>query len=98
MGSLQEDHFSDLPGGEIVIRGLTDLRAGITSPESLLVLIASPRLRNLGISVPFQNPAQPPHEHQLYSLLEQTMGAGAYSYYNSLIRRMVSFAHALEHR
>jgi hypothetical protein len=29
-------------------------------------------------------------------LLEERLGNGAHSYYNSLIRRIVSFAHALE--
>jgi hypothetical protein len=39
-----------------------------------------------------------PIEHRLYELLEATHGGGAHSYYNSLLRWMASFAHALEQR
>jgi hypothetical protein len=37
-----------------------------------------------------------PREHLLYSRLEERLGAGAHSHYNSLLRRMDSYAHALE--
>jgi hypothetical protein len=60
-----------------------------------LVLIAGPRLRNLGIRIPERDHPRP-FEHQLYELLEERLGSGAHSYYNSLIRRIVSFARALE--
>jgi hypothetical protein len=84
-----------LPGAEIVTEGLADLAQKRITEFSLLVLIAAPRLRRLGISVP-ERPSARPHEHELYALLEQRLGAGAHSFYNSLIRRMVSYEHALE--
>jgi len=84
-----------LPGAEIVTEGLKDLARGRVTESALLVLIAAPRLRGLGIPVP-DRPSDRPHEHALYKLLEQRLGTGAHSFYNSLIRRIVSYEHALE--
>lgn len=88
----------DLPGADLVNKGLADLGAGLSTEEAYLVLIAGPRLRGLGIAVPKAPPAALSFEHRLYELLEITHGPGAYSRYNALFRRMVSFAHALENR
>jgi hypothetical protein len=86
---------SYLPGGELVQEGLADLAAGRETDCSLLVQIAAPRLRRLGFSIP--GPATSlPCEHALYDRLETRLGSAAHSYYNSLIRRIVSFARALE--
>ena len=84
-----------LPGEDLVTQGLTDLAKGVLSEGALLVLVAGPRLRSLGIQVPEWKISEP-YEHALYSLIEEQLGAGAHSYYNSLIRRIVSYAHALE--
>ncbi len=84
-----------IPGEELVSQGLDDLRNGVATELSLLVLIAAPRLKRLGISVP-EIPSTSPFEHQLYSRLEERLGLAAHSYYNSLIRRIVSYARALE--
>ena len=84
-----------LPGEELAAEGLRDIARGDTTEMSLLVLIAGPRLRRLGIHVPDLPPSSP-YEHQLYARLEDRLGPGAHSYYNSLIRRMVSYARALE--
>ena len=89
------DHEASLPGEELIQQGLTDLEQGLMTDASLLVLIASPRLRRLGVEVP-EPPFPKPYEHQLYSRLEDRLGTGAHSYYNSLIRRIVSYSHALE--
>jgi len=92
---IEPDSFLGLPGGDLVNTGLQDLSQGIVSQHSLLLMIASPRLRRLGIV--FQDlEVDKPYEHSLYSLLEDTHGEGAFSYYNSLTRRIVSFAHCLE--
>jgi hypothetical protein len=91
-----EERFDDLPGGDLVQRGLTDLRRGRISEEALLVLIASPRLARLGIVVPRMDTGPAPHEHQLYEMLERRLDRGAHSQYNALIRRVVSFARGLE--
>jgi hypothetical protein len=95
-GVLQDDDFHGLPGAEFVVPGLKELREGRASECGLLVLIASPRLARLGVAIPIPDHIALPYEHQLYSLLEVTHGAGAHSYYNSLLRRIVSFASALQ--
>ncbi len=84
-----------LPGEELVSEGLSDLAHDRVSDASLLVLIAAPRLRRLGIEVPTPRYSGP-CEHQLYDRLEKRLGLAAHSHYNSLIRRIVSYARALE--
>jgi hypothetical protein len=91
----KENGQSLLPGEDLVTQGLADLAKCILSESALLVLVAGPRLRGLGIEVP-KWPLDRPYEHALYSLIEKRLGTGAHSYYNSLIRRIVSYAHALE--
>lgn len=84
-----------LPGAELVQEGLADLAAGRHTELSLLALVAAPRLRALGLTVPQMTlPASP--EHLLYERIEERLGSGAHSFYNSLIRRIVSYARALE--
>ncbi|WP_310569957.1 hypothetical protein [Gemmatimonas sp.] len=82
-----------LPGAELVERGLADLTAGVVSIESLLVSIAAPGLRNVGLPVhhPIANA-----ELQLYALLAARDGAAAHSQYNALLRRVTSFRHAAQ--
>lgn len=89
------DREALLPGQDLVEQGLADLSADRVTDCSLLVLIAAPRLERLGIQIPKQAFSQP-CEHQLYARLEERLGAAAHSYYNSLIRRIVSFARARE--
>jgi hypothetical protein len=84
-----------LPGEELAETGLADLAQGRVSDLSLLVMIAAPRLRRLGIQIP-DPPCPRPYEHQLYARLDERLGAAAHSYYNSLIRRIVSYARCLE--
>ncbi len=83
-----------LPGEDLVTQGLKDLKEGRESEASLLLLVAGPRLRSLGIAVPARTSPRP-FEHLLYELIEDRLGKGAHSYYNSLIRRIVSYARAL---
>ncbi len=84
-----------LPGEEMVAQGMADLAEKRVSDFSLLLLVASPRLRELGFEIRDQ-PHLRPYEHALYARLEERLGTGAHSYYNSLIRRIVSYARALE--
>lgn len=84
-----------LPGEDLVQQGLADLAREKISDAALLVLIAGPRLRQLGIAVP-ERRSQQPFEHQLYERLEDRMGTAAHSYYNGLLRRMSSYARILE--
>jgi hypothetical protein len=82
-----------LPGEDLVQRGLDDLAAGVESVESLLVSIGAPRLTGLGVAV--ENPFPSP-EHRLYALLSTEEPASAHSRYNALIRRLVSYERAAE--
>jgi hypothetical protein len=88
-------HEPALPGQDLVEQGLADLSQDQVSEAALLVLIAAPRLRRLGIPVP-QGPLPRCWEHDLYARLDERLGAAAHSYYNSLLRRIVSFARTLE--
>lgn len=84
-----------LPGEELVEQGLADLTRGEISDASLLLLIAGPRLRRLGIPVPERHSEQP-FEHQLYERIEDRMGTAAHSFYNGLLGRIASYARILE--
>jgi hypothetical protein len=88
-----ESLVRDLPGAELVEKGISDLGQGIESVESLLVSIGAPRLEGLGIEVasPFASA-----EHRLYVLLRAEEGDEAHSRYNALVRRLVSFERAAE--
>lgn len=83
---------SGLPGEDLVLAGLADLRRDVESIPSLLVQIGAPRLRQLGFEVP--SSTQPSPELRLYNLLAVEHGDAAHSQYNALIRRLVSFERA----
>lgn len=82
---------NDLPGADLVQRGLRDLASGVDSVEAFLVSLSAPKLRALGIAVaaPLANA-----DVRLYGLLAERHGAAAHSRYNALIRRIVSFQRA----
>lgn len=84
---------SDLPGANLVSKGISDLARGRPTKEALLVSIGAPRLRAAGLKVPraIRNA-----EHRLYDFLASRHGNDAHSQYNALIRRLVSFERALE--
>lgn len=88
------DDLLALPGGDLVIAGLRDLRAGIESIEAALVRIGATNLRAHGLDVP-KGDAQQSAEHTLYALLAGKYGNAAHSQYNALLRRLVSFERAL---
>jgi hypothetical protein len=88
---------SSLPGYAIVLQGLADLRADRDSPEGLVVLAAAPRLRRLGIDVP-RPERDRTAELDLYDLLARSGTRDPFGAYNALLRQVVSFAAALEHR
>ena len=96
----ESDSLDDLPGAELVLPGLADVREGRADTiEALLVRIAAPRLRRAGLDVPEVARS----EVDLEILLYRTLGArddiaDPYSRYNSLLRRLVSFERALEAR
>jgi hypothetical protein len=83
-----------LPGGDLIEKGLTDLRAGRETVEALLVAIGAPRLRSLGLQLPNNLPNNP--EHRLYQLLARDDSDSAHSRYNAFVRRLVSYERAAE--
>ena len=84
--------YEDLPGAELVLPGIEDLRRGVESVPALLVAIGRPRLARLGFDLQPEGVARP--EHRLYELLAAKYGDAAHSRYNALIRRLVSFERA----
>ena len=90
-------NLDTLPGADLVRKGMDDLNEGRLSEFALLVLVAKTRLAALGLVIPqprvnFNNPVS----RALYDYLTARYGDDAYGRYNSLLRRMASFAHALE--
>jgi len=85
--------FSDLalPGAEIVDLGLADLAAERTTPESLIVSLAEPRLRREGVPI---SGAEPDPERRLYERLVETEGDLAHARYTAHLRQIASFADA----
>lgn len=86
-------NYDDLPGGEMIAQGLTDLERGEETVASLLVSIGAPRLRRSGVPVP--GGTFPDPEHRLYLRLAAEDSDSAHSRYNAWIRRLVSFERAL---
>ncbi|MBI2373231.1 MAG: hypothetical protein HYV07_04465 [Deltaproteobacteria bacterium] len=86
---------SQLPGADLVSRGLLDLKDGRRTIESLLVSIGRSRLARLGFSIEEWTDAESP-EMTLYQMLAAEGAAEAHSRYNALIRRLVSFERAKE--
>jgi hypothetical protein len=80
-----------LPGGALIDSGLADLAEGVTSAESLLVSLASARLRREGVPV---GATERDPEQRLYDLLAESEGGLAHARYNALRSQVVSFANA----
>jgi hypothetical protein len=92
--ALSLDQLAGLPDEQLVRKGLVDLEAGEVTVKACLVSIASPRLRERGL-LPMQTALVPEAELTLYGLLGKTE-EDPYGRYNSLLRRLVSFEHALD--
>jgi hypothetical protein len=91
--AADHDTEVDLPGSELVSKGIRDLGRGIESAEALLVSIGAPRLTRLGIELPSPFPMA---ERRLYELLSKEDPDAAHSRYNALVRRLVSYERAAE--
>jgi hypothetical protein len=86
--------LNELPGSELILGGIEDLKLGRNNTiGSLLIAIASKRLTEAGLAIPNQ-PLAPEPEQALYSHLQER--DDAYSYYNALLRSLNSFCAALE--
>ncbi|HSF20374.1 MAG TPA: hypothetical protein VLK65_32980 [Vicinamibacteria bacterium] len=86
--------YEDLPGADLIERGLSDLAERRETPEALLVSIGAPRLKAAGLPVPeatFRDA-----ERRLYDMLAREDEDSAHSRYNALVQRLVSFEDAVE--
>jgi hypothetical protein len=92
------EDWSDLPGSELIDRGLSDAAAGRETAAALLVTIGAPRLRRAGLSVPAGLERGEAAELRLYRCLRAAVPREAFGRYNALLRELVSFERALEHR
>ncbi len=87
-----------LPGRDLVERGLADTLEGRSTPEALLVAIGRPRLEALGLKAIWPGAPLIDPEIALYVLLGKLGTPDPYARYNALLRELVSFVRALEHR
>jgi len=87
-----------LPGAALVARGLADLERGEDTVEALLVAIGRARLQRAGLAIPARAAEIREGELRLYAEIGRTNPDDAYGRYNSLLRELVSFERALEHR
>ena len=92
----QSVELAALPGSELILAGIGDLRSGRRTAAALLVAVGADRLRTAGLDVPPIAVGRDAPEHQLYELLALTEPDAAHGRYNALIRRLVSFERALE--
>ena len=91
------DLIADLPGETLIREGLADFSSGRWTVAAYLVAIARVRLVKAGLIADSERHQIGDPELQLYRLL-QKQGGDAYSRYNSLVRELVSFEQALDHR
>jgi hypothetical protein len=88
--------LNELPGSELILPGLEDLRQGRNNTVgSLLIAIASVRLTAAGLDIP-QTPLISEPELALYAHLQNERNSDAYYYYNALLNSLNSFCNALE--
>ena len=88
-------NLNELPGSDLILPGLDDLRDGKThTVGALLIAIASTRLSKAGLKFPKDHLVSEP-ELTLYAQLEAERD-DAYPYYNALLNSLSSFCNALE--
>lgn len=93
MASSARHAPADLPGHDLVSRGVEDLERGYETIESLVVSIGAHRLARLGLEL--ASPIDTP-EHRLYERLAAEDSDSAHSRYNALVRRLASYERAAE--
>jgi hypothetical protein len=92
---MLDEELKRLPGAEIVLAGVEDLRHGRQSINASAVQIAAGRLRGVGLQAPSAQ-ADAPAAHRLYRQLSEELGDGAHARYNAILARVASFAEAAE--
>ncbi len=92
---MDEELLKSLPGAEVVLSGIADLRAGRESVNAAAARSARSRLLRAGVPVPAVR-EDAPATHQLYQRLAAEVGDGAHARYNAILARVDSFARAAE--
>ncbi len=88
--------WAALPGWEIISSGLDDVAADRLTPAACVISIIWPRLSRAGLVDAAQQLRRVPEpERELYRLL-RAQGGDAFSGYNAILRRAVSFERALD--
>lgn len=97
---ITEGALAYLPGGELLDRGLRDVRRGVRSVPALLVAMAWPRLSALGMldcaAVEAVRVAGEDLEITAYRLLAEDLGNEAHARFNALCAELDSGLSALE--
>jgi hypothetical protein len=92
---MPQQELAKLPGAEIVLPGIEDLKAGRETVNALAVSAAAGRL---GVrELVREDSTGEPAAHRLYLRLNDELGDAAHSRYNAILARVVSFARAAEH-
>jgi hypothetical protein len=94
-GAVPQLDLAKLPGAEIVLPGIEDLKAGRETVNSLAVRAAAARL-GVGDLVG-DSDTEEPAAHRLYLRLDGELGDSAHSRYNAILARVASFARAADH-
>lgn len=92
---MDNQALENLPGAEIVLAGIADLKKGRMTTNALAVQSAAPRLRSLGLDAKSAED-DVPAAHRLYWQLNRELGDAAHSRYNAILGRVLSFARAAE--
>ncbi len=89
---MLQQELAELPGAEIVLPGIEDLKAGRETINALAVRAAAAKLgvRDLVGEMDAAEPAA----HRLYAHLNNELGDAAHSRYNAILRRVAKFTRA----
>lgn len=90
------DFLAGLPAAGRILEGLRDHRENLHTIPACLVRMARPRLERAGLMNRSEK-HDTRAELDLYQLLSSE-GHRAYSRYNAIVRELISFEHALDHR
>ena len=92
-GQLDVRHFDFY--GQVLAKIERGFAQDMDDVAAMLVAMAAPRLRSVGLHVPDHAVERP--SHRLYDLLAAEHADSAHGRYNAHVGRMVSFARAAEH-
>jgi hypothetical protein len=94
--SALAESLADLPGADLVLRGLEDLARAQATPEAALAEVARTRLRELGLAVPASAGGEGDAELRLYARLgARHPDRDPYVLYSAWLDQLASFLAAL---